>query len=263
MAGSTPHGRSRQHLAFGLLIAAVASAGLVAFVTRGTNTTPATGQRPEGEPGSKEDATAAVERPVDLEQPAPPRVLEKVEKEALEDLHVPSPEEAEQMRRPTVEPRRDIIDSGIAALMDEPKCEPPAHLVDIARSDVGVWGCVIETPDDSNYIVGRAAHRKRSGNIEVGSYEEGRRTGHWEQYYPTGILASEGSFVAGQRDGVWHEYDESGRHRISRTYGGGRKHGAAILYADESVAVELFFQGGQYDPATREAISRTELAEAR
>ncbi len=260
--------RVPQSLSVALLGVAVAGAGLLAFVTRGTNSIPLTKSAADasdgtaGEDGPLTPARRTPSKEGVESEPSGPFDFAPAAREEVGEIHVPSSDEALSLRRPKQEPRLDIVERGIVALVDPVRCEPPAELVEAGRSGDGVYGCVIPKSDGRAHVVGRAAHRKASGNLEVGDYEEGQRTGEWVQYYPTGVLAAEGSFLAGQRDGVWHEYDETGEHRLTRTYRAGTKHGVVIRYVGDTAEMDLYFEGGKYDPQTKEPVLRAEVAEA-
>lgn len=271
MADSKQVRKSRgvsQALSISLLIAGVAGAGLVAFFTRGENSTPKKGAaRRAAEERVDEAAPLALPagaRSSDRrsEEPPLPPELAPSAAERLKEIEVPTLARALDLRRPKVEPRRDIVEHGVLALLPTPRCKPPAALVEVGRSGEGVYGCVIETPEGPTYVVGRAAFRKASGNLEVGDHEDGKRSGEWHEYYPTGVLASVGSFESGQRHGVWNEFDETGEHRFSRSYALGRKHGVVIRYRGDTAEMDLYFEGGKYDPESREPILQTFVAEA-
>lgn len=257
-----------QALSLSLLVVGVGGAGLVAFLTRGTNSVPS-GRMARNADEPRADEAVPVVLPPRVRK-SDPSVEErpnpvKLAPEALQqvaDMKVPTLQEALDRRRTKVEPRRDIVEHGVLALLPKPTCEAPAELVDVGRSGEGVYGCVIETPGRQPHVVGRAVFRKGSGNLEVGDHENGQRTGEWHEYYPTGVLASVGSFVNDQRDGEWHEYDEAGEHRFSRSYGAGRKHGVVIRYLGDTTQIDLYFEGGKYDPESREPILQTFVAEA-
>jgi hypothetical protein len=177
-------------------------------------------------------------------------------------LKVPTLDEARTQQKRSVEPRRDIVELGVDALLGEPRCTLPAVPVTSARSGAGILGCIIEDNAHGTIIVGRAGVRKPNGNLEIGDHEEGERSGTWEQYYPTGVLAAKGEYEDGQRSGVWDEYDEQGAHRFRRNYVEGRKMGATISYFGEQPRIELWSSVGQLDPQTKEVLNDERLAVA-
>lgn len=178
-------------------------------------------------------------------------------------LEAPTIEEARNLQRPRAEVRDDIVRLGIDALLDEPKCSLPALLVKSARSGAGTLGCAIDQNDGRKIFVGRVVHRLENGNLAVGQYEDGTRTGTWDEYFPTGVLAASGEYLDGQKSGAWHEYDTEGVHRVIRNYLDGGKYGVTVKYFKAVPEIELWSSVGRLDPETKMPLDDGRLAVAR
>ena len=44
-----------------------------------------------------------------------------------------------------------------------------------------------------------------------GLYDNGKKTGYWEEYYEDGSPALQGNFVNGEKVGKWTEWDKEGK----------------------------------------------------
>ena len=111
--------------------------------------------------------------------------------------------------------------------------------------------------------MGRVAHRFENGNLAVGRYEDGTRTGTWDEYFPTGVLAATGEYLDGQKSGAWHEYDSEGVHRVIRNYLDGGKYGVTVKYFKAVPEIELWSSVGRLDPETKMPLDDGRLAVAR
>lgn len=66
-----------------------------------------------------------------------------------------------------------------------------------------------------------------------GEFVEGKRSGHWEYYFPTGSIERQGSFVGGVAEGVWTAFHPSGARRSEGEMVDGKEHGTWTYWEED------------------------------
>ncbi len=161
---------------------------------------------------------------------------------------IPTRSEAVEMRLPRIEANPEVRERGIDALVAKPDCQPPAVASSLRDDGTGGVGCYFEDSRGERVPIGRWAIRAKNGELEVGDYEGGARTGTWTRYYENGIKAAEGEYDANQREGAWDEWNPLGLHVARRRYHRGKMHGVTLRFRHGGPAVELYRDGAR-EPA--------------
>ncbi len=68
--------------------------------------------------------------------------------------------------------------------------------------------------------------------LSEGDYREGRKTGEWTTYYPSGKVASCGTYTEDEPNGVWIYYHPNGNVASSGSFVAGRKDGYWVSFDD-------------------------------
>lgn len=168
------------------------------------------------------------------------------------------PQEASQERIPPLEHvlakklgpvavRLDVALQGIDAFLHDFHCPPPYTMVETGRMRAGDVGCGVTKGDGYLVRLGRWVHRAANGNLEVGSYQDGLKTGVWETYAASGMLLETGEYQQGNREGSWNTFSEDGSHLANRSYRGGYFDGVALLFHRHKPIVEIWKRGQLVD----------------
>lgn len=72
-------------------------------------------------------------------------------------------------------------------------------------------------------------HSNEQRRLE-GAYLEGKETGAWLYWYPTGTPQQQGSYTMGVRDGVWTSYHPDGERASEGQYVDGSEHGPWVYW---------------------------------
>lgn len=155
----------------------------------------------------------------------------------------PSIDEVRGVRLPSVTPRKLIAKLGVDALVSEPKCTPRYAMVRDGREGPGGLGCAHVSKSGKLVPLGRWAHRTENGDLEVGNYEDGKRSGVWERYSKDGMLQDRGEYLNNERHAAWDEYLPTGEHAGRRNYHEGAFHGVTVLYHRGEPVIEVWNDG--------------------
>jgi hypothetical protein len=138
--------------------------------------------------------------------------------------------------------RVDVAEHGIDALIPGLKCDAIYMMVREGRTGPGGVGCT-KVKGSTLIRVGPWVHREPGGDLEVGEYRDGQRSGPWESYSSSGMLRERGSFKEGQRSGSWESFSTSGEHLAHRSYHEGAYHGVTVLYHRQQPTIEVWQDG--------------------
>ena len=84
--------------------------------------------------------------------------------------------------------------------------------------------------------------------LEQGSFNNGKREGHWVWYHANGQLKSKGEYKSGRQEGLWVRYHENGQLRSKGDYKNDTQEGLWVTHnKNGQLFIEANFKEGEQD----------------